>query len=282
MHGMGMNWREYLREARRELGLSQRALADSMGVSLETIRGYESGKRNASSATLERLISALKIPNLTANDMRESAGFATVKFQFTGERDRSFYFTLEELPDAVEETPWPQFVVNDAFEVVAANAWVAALWDIDWEHERTVRSRAQRNLLSVASDHHFADRLKNWDEIISMFVSVFKAPSPTSYSLDTPTPYFNEVITEFLNGDPVFLARLLEIWAAAEPRDSKVRSAYPIVWEDPEFGTMRLRGIITNASYPDALSFNDWIPVDAETWQVLSKLKARHANAGKS
>lgn len=278
---MGMHWREDLRGARKELRLSQRSLADSTGVSLETIRGYESGKRNASTATLERLIAALKIPNAIANEMRESAGFATVKFQFAGERERSFFYTLEELPAAVEETPWPQFVVNDAFEVVAANAWVAALWDIDWEHERAVRSRAQLNLLAVASDHHFADRLKNWDEIIGMFVSVFKAPNPTSYSLDGPTPYFNEVIAEFLNGDPVFLARLLEIWAATEPRESKVRSSYPIVWEDPEFGTMRLRGIITNASYPDALSFNDWIPVDAETWQVLSKVRARHATGRK-
>lgn len=277
MRGMGNNWREDLRDARKQVGLSQRALAEGSGLSYEAVRGYESGKRNASRGVLETLIAALKIPTVIANGMRESAGFAPVNFQFTGERDRNFYYTLEELPAAVEETPWPQFVVNDAFEVVAANVWVAALWDIDWEHEKAVRSRAQLNLLSVASDHHFADRLKNWDEIIGMFVSVFKAPHPTSYSLDTPTPYFNEVIAQFLNGDPVFLARLLKIWSTTEARDSKVRSSYPILWEDPEFGVMRLRGIVTNASYPDALSFNDWIPVDAETWQALTRVKARHA-----
>lgn len=276
---MGSDWREYLRDARKRLGLSQRALAESTGVSLETVRGYESGKRNASRVGLESLIAALKIPNVIANEMRESAGFAPVMFQFAG--DEHFSYRLDELPAAVEETPWPQFVVNDAFEVVAANAWVSAVWDIDFAHELSVRSRPQMNLLSVASDHHFADRLKNWDEVVAMFVSVFKAPYPTSYSLDAPTPYFNEVIAQFLNGDPAFLARLLKIWAEAEPRKSKVRWSYPIVWEDPEFGVMRLHGIVTNASFADALAFNDWIPLDAESWQVLTKVKTRHTRTRK-
>jgi|CXWL01.1.fsa_nt_gi transcriptional regulator with XRE-family HTH domain len=274
-------WRAELRDTRKRLGLTQRALAEHAGVSWATLRAYENGHRSASRERLEALIAALKVPNATANAMRESAGFVPVNFLFAGDHNRNFFYTLEELPAAVKETPWPQFVVNDAFEVVEANAWVAAIWGIDWQHEKSARSRAQLNLLSVASDHHFADRLKNWDEIIGMFVSVFKAPAPTAYSLDEPTPYFNEVIAEFLNGDPVFLARLLNIWAATEPRDSKVRSSYPILWEDPEFGVMRLRGIMTNASYPDALTFNDWIPVDAETWQVLTKVKARQARDGK-
>jgi transcriptional regulator with XRE-family HTH domain len=275
----GDTWRTELRDARKRLGLSQRALAEHAGISPGALRAYEGGRRNAPRERLEALITALQIPNATANAMRESAGFAPVNFLFAEERGRNFFYTLDELPAAIEETPWPQFVVNDAFEVVAANAWVAAVWNIDWTHEQSVRTRAQLNLLAVASDHHFADRLQNWDEIIAMFVSVFKAPSPTSYSIDAPTPYFNEVIDEFLRGDPVFLARLLKIWAETEPRESKVRSAYPIVWEDPEFGVMRFRGVITNASYTDALSFNDWIPTDAESWHALTNTKARNTRA---
>jgi transcriptional regulator with XRE-family HTH domain len=273
------SWRVELRSARKRIGLSQRALAKETGISVDAIRGYEGGRRNATRIRLETLIAALNIPNATANLMRESAGFATRNFLFDGEHGREFFYTLEELPSAVEETPWPQFVVNDAFEVVAANSWICAVWDIDFATERRVRTAAQMNLLSVASDHHFADRLKNWDEIIAMFVSIFKAPSPTSYSLDNPTPYFNEVINEFLSGDLSFLPRLLEIWRVTEPRTPKVRSAYSVVWEHPDCGVMRFRAIITNASYPDALSFNDWIPLDAETWQVLTNVKARASAA---
>jgi transcriptional regulator with XRE-family HTH domain len=271
-------WRAELRDARKRLRLTQRKLADQTGVSVAALRAYEGGRRNITRERLEAMVVALKIPNATANIMRDSAGFAQVNFLFTGERDRNFFYTLAELPAAVEETPWPQFVVNDAFEVVAANAWISAVWDIDFAQEQRTRTRAQMNVLSVASDHHFADRLKNWDEMIAMFISIFKAPSPTSYSLDEPTPYFNEVIAQFLNGDPAFLARLLKIWGETEPRESKVRSSYPIVWEHPEFGVMRFRGVITNASYPDALSFNDWIPLDAETWQVLARVKAGHGD----
>jgi transcriptional regulator with XRE-family HTH domain len=268
-------WRAELRAARKSLGLTQRVLAEEVGISRAAIRAYEGGRRNISPATLETLIHALKIPNATANIMRESAGFASKDFLFKGEYERDFFFSLEELPAAVEETPWPQFVVNDAFEVVAANAWICAVWDIDFESEVHARTPAQRNLLAVASHNRFADRLKNWDEIIAMFVSIFKSPSPTSYSLDEPTPYFNEVINEFLGGDPAFLARLLDIWKVTEPRKPKVRSSYTVVWDDPRCGEMRFRGIITNASYADALSFNDWIPLDAATWTALSTLASR-------
>ena len=244
-------------------------------MSPHVIKAYETGLRNAPRDRLEALIAALDIPNAAANEMRESAGFTEVNFLFAGDRGRNFFFTLEELPAEVERTPWPQFVVNDALEVVAANDWVTAVWDIDWASEDASRTRAQRNLLALVSEHRFAERLRNWEEILAIFVSIFKAPAPTSFSIDAPTPYFNEVIEEFLRGEPAFLARLLEIWAVAEPTESKVRSSYPVVWEDPEFGVMRFCGIVTNASYVDALSFNDWIPFDAATWDVLVQVKSR-------
>ena len=271
----GDTWRVELRDARKRLGLSQRVLAEQVGVSTEALRGYESGRRNAPRERLEVLIAALKIPNATANAIRVSAGFAPVNFLFTGERDRNYFYTADELPAAVEEMPWPEFVVNDAMEVVAANTSAAALWDIDFAHEKAVRSRAQMNLLSMASDNHFAERLLNWDECISMFVSIFKATQPEPDSLESPNAYFGEVVNEFINGDPAFLARLLKAWAETEARDSKVRWWYPIVWEDREFGVMRLRGIASTASDPDALAFNDWIPVDAASWAVLEQVKSR-------
>lgn len=269
------DWRHLLRAARKALKLDQAEVARAVGVSPETLRSYELGRRVPRREHLEALLLALKIPNDTANAIRDALGYASVLFQF--ERNRDFFFKLEELPAVVEDTPWPQFVVNDAFEICAANSWMAAVWDIDYEFEYNSRTRVQRNLLSVTGDARFADRLKNWDEIVAMFASIFKSPYPTSFELEAPTPYFNEVIAEFVKGDPVLIKRLLDIWAVTEPRTSKVRSSYPIIWEDTDFGEMRFRGVITNASYPDALSFNDWIPLDAETWQVLTRVKARHS-----
>lgn len=268
------DWREMLRAARKALKRDQTEVARAVGISPETLRSYELGRRVPRREQLEALLLALKVPNDAANAIRDALGYASVMFQF--ERNHDFFFKIDELPGVVEQTPWPQFVVNDAFEIVAANQWIAAVWNVDYEFEFNSRTRAQRNLLSVAGDARFADRLKNWDEIVAMFASIFKSPYPTSFSLDAPTPYFNEVLSEFLKGDPAFLKKLMDIWAVTEPRTSKVRSAYRVVWDDEEFGEMRFRGIITNASYPDALSFNDWIPLDAETWQVLTRVKARH------
>jgi hypothetical protein len=40
---------------------------------------------------------------------------------------------------------------------------------------------------------------------------------------------------------------------------------------------MRFTLVISMASERDALSFHDWHPVDANTWRVLEKVKARSA-----
>lgn len=44
---------------------------------------------------------------------------------------------------------------------------------------------------------------------------------------------------------------------------------------DDEFGDMRFLGIVSTASEPDALAFQDWHPVDAATWEVLERVKSR-------
>ena len=47
------------------------------------------------------------------------------------------------------------------------------------------------------------------------------------------------------------------------------------MWRDEEFGEMRLRCMAGTANELGGLSFNDWQPVDADTWTVLEKMKQR-------
>ena len=56
-----------------------------------------------------------------------------------------------------------------------------------------------------------------------------------------------------------------------------MRWGYRVVWRDEEFGEMRFHGIVGTASEPSGLGFNDWIPLDAETWAVLERVKTRAA-----
>lgn len=70
-----------------------------------------------------------------------------------------------------------------------------------------------------------------------------------------------------------YIQPFLRAWQQAEPRTPKIRWEYPVVWSEPDFGTLRFRGMVNPASEPDGLSFNDWIPLDGETWAALRALQ---------
>lgn len=275
---MTEEWRTLLRKARRELGATVQQAAERAGVSHETVRAYESGRRKPSRGHLLALVRSLQVKAASANEILEGAGFAPERTLFPADRFPSFYFREDETQAEVDRLPWPAFCVNDFTEVVAANAAVQALWGIDWQHELRTRTKAQRNLLAVASDRHFAERVVNWDECVGVMAAVFKGRPHLPETIEQPTDYFNQVLAEFARGDPVFLARLLEVWAATPPHPAKVRWNYRAVWSDAEFGEMRFHAVVSQASDPDAIAFNDWHPEDADTWRVLELVKARAAS----
>jgi transcriptional regulator with XRE-family HTH domain len=272
---MSESWRAALRDAREAIRISRVELASNVGVSPETIRGYEKGRARPTRARLEALIEALKIPNGAANEIRQSIGYTLVPTVHQGPNEEHRYYTADELDGVVETVPWPEFVVNDPVEVVAANSTVQALWRIDFAHERKVRTRAQMNLLAVASATNIGDRVKNWEEIVGILVSIFKANTPAPYSLDAPTPYFEEVVRHFASGAPAFLSRLFDVWNRAEPMQGKIRWTYPVIWLDPDVGELRFLATVSLANEEHSTFFNDWHPIDAATWEALERVKAR-------
>jgi hypothetical protein len=95
-------------------------------------------------------------------------------------------------------------------------------------------------------------------------------------SLEEPSAYFGEVLAEFARGDPAFLPALATLWESVPAREPKVNWTYPVVWCDPEFGEMRFLAQVSTANGVDGFAFNSWIPIDAATWSVLERVKARH------
>ena len=275
--GMDSVWRQKLRDVRKRIGISQREVAERAGISQESMRAYETGRRRPTRERLTAILQALEAPAYDANEILEAAGFSTPSTLFPADEYPDFFFSIDELQAEVELVAWPEFVLNNTTELVAANAAAQALWGIDWATERATRTRVQLNLLTVASDRKFADRIVNWDECVGTLVSVFKARQISPASLDEPDPYFAEVLREFADGDPAFLARLVRVWVATPGRDAKVRWSYRVVWRDEEFGEMRFLCMVGPANEPGGLSFNDWQPLDAETWGVLEQVKARAA-----
>lgn len=274
-----MRWNERLRHGRDALGLSRSALGARSGVPAETIRRWEDGSRRPPEAKLRALLAELKIVGAESNEILEDAGYHSEPTLFPNWRFPDYFYSADELDSVVETMPWPEFVVDNNVQVVAANRAAQALWGVDFPAERRSRSRAQMNLLAVASDNRFADRLVNWDEVIGIMASVVKGQPRDPESLDEPSAYFNEVMAEFARGDPAFLARFLKSFAAAPAREPKCRWTFRVVWMDDEFGEMRFVAMASTASEPAGLAFNDWIPVDADTWTVLEKVKSRASRA---
>ena len=270
------DWRVSLHGSRRSLGLSREELGRLAGVSAATVRAYETGRRRPSRRHLEALIWTLNVPYDEGNAMLEDAGFAPRKTRFTPQEHPHYYYALDELPGAVEEAPWPEFVLNDAVELVAANSAIQAVWDVDVDAERAWRSQVQMNLLSVASDGRFADRVGNWDEVVAALATVLKA---RPHDIDHPNPYLDAVLAEFARGDPVYLARLTDVWVKTPAHDSRCYWRYPVVWRDPEHGEMRFLATVSVCSEPDGTAFNAWHPLDGATWDALARVKERWTSA---
>lgn len=272
---MSEEWRAMLMLARKRLRVSREDLAERCGISASTIRGYEIGRRHPRQESLEQILQALQLERTESNPIRESAGFAAITSLW--DHRATYYFTVDELQEYVEDTAWPQFVVNDTMEVVAANRAAGALWGVDFQTERCRRSGFALNLLAVASEFNFPERIERFDDVLELLCSIFKGVSigqtggATDGNLADPTAYLAQVVQHFTDHDHRFLDRLLAAWTRAEPSPAKVRWRYSVVWKHA-LGRMSFAAQVGPASEREGLAFNDWIPANAQTWTAMDAL----------
>lgn len=181
----------------------------------------------------------------------------------------------EDLQDTVEEAEWPEFVTNDSYELVAVNTAACALWRVEsFAVERARRQPTELNLLAIANERHFPEQVENWDEVLGIIAGMYKG-QPTgggAEGLANPSPYLAQVIAHFTGHGPEFLARLLSAWGRAKPTSPKVRWTYNISWNHPQQGKMRFHALVSTANEGEGLAFNDWAPLDGETWSALGRL----------
>ena len=159
---MNEDWRAALRQARRGAGISMKAVAQRSGLSYETIRGYENGRRTPTRESLLKVLVELGITAADANAIVEQAGFAPERSLYPPHEFPAYYYRVEELQRVVEKRPWPTFVTNDAMRVVSANRAVQALWGINFAREKRRQSSDQLSLFRIGGDYRFVDRVTNW------------------------------------------------------------------------------------------------------------------------
>jgi transcriptional regulator with XRE-family HTH domain len=252
--------------------------AQLSGLSYETVRGYENGRRSPTRESLLKLLAVLRMTAAAANAVVEGAGFAAEQTLYPPHEFPQYYYHVDELQRVINHRPWPSLATNDAMYVIAANRALQALWGIDYAKEKRRRSGDQLSLFTIGGDYRFIDRVANWPEIISIIASVNKG-RPQRTVLTAMALGVVAAMQATAGGDEALLKRLLKIWQRAKPAPARVQWDFPLQWRDPEFGELRFRVMVSVASEPDMLSFQDWHPVDADTWQVMDKVMARETGA---
>ena len=265
-----------LRREREALGLTQAGLASAVGLSPETIRKYEGGTRTPTREHLVAMLGSLKVPRVRARTILAAAGFDAGSGQLPVDALSGYYMTLPEAHAEIEATPWPQFIVGDAMELVTANRAASLLWGVDVAAELKVRSRVQLHLMALLAEPQFSGRIVNFDECLAIAVGVLKGVHSGGESLDTPSPWAEQVLAQLAVNDPTVVARLLRAWDSTPARPPKSRWTYRLIWREPE-GELRFSGIVSTASEPDGLSFHDWIPADAASYAALERVLAARA-----
>ena len=246
-------------------------------MSPETIRKYEAGGRTPARTTLVRLVAELQLSAVQVRAILRGAGFAAADTMFPADVYPDYYFSVAELRSYVEGVPWPQFVTNDLAQVVAANRAAQALWEVDFAAELARRSEARLSLLSVAAERHFSERVVNWAACLTVLAGIFKGRPRDAIALEDPGAFVSEVLTAYAENDPAAIPQLLRAWEATPPAAGKARWSYPLTWREPGIGDIAFLSLVSIASEPDALSFNDWIPFDAASHSRLAQVLTKRA-----
>lgn len=265
----GLDWRRTIREYRRDRGLSQPGVARRSGLSLSAVKAYESGARHPSREALTAIIDALGMTAAQASPVLAGAGYAAniraIFHQAYGPWDID-WFTEE-----VEKSTWPVFVTNEASDLIAANRALRILHGIPLTERLPKPERW--NALARASDPSYAERLENWDEVMSFMLGLGKADLRQQVNPERPPTWNVESYQRFLQGNPEYVARMLRLWDPAEPVPHTTRMHYRVRWRHEDGQLMKFTGLMHVADVWQVFAWHDWIPEDAATLGGLDSLR---------
>lgn len=264
-------WFAILRRLREQEGVSRSELAARSGISLSSIKAYESGVRHPSRDALSTLLDRLTADAFARHEILQGAGFAP-DGRSPAVRSASEWFTLAEAAEEIAGLPHPSCLTTELFEVVAANPTIQRVWEVDLHRE--LEGPFERGFLSMLSTPRFADRLSNWEEALSVAVAVVKGHYGGDAALDSARqPYLSAAVQHLLNGNPEYVQRFLGLWMTVPGRLYRVRLSYPVVWNHSEHGPLSFLAVTGPANQLPSLWFNDWIPLDANTVTAVASLR---------
>ncbi|MCH8814681.1 MAG: helix-turn-helix domain-containing protein [Chloroflexi bacterium] len=256
-----LDWKRALREARRQRRISQTELARRSGLSLSAVKAYESGSRHPSQEALSCVIEALGLTHEEANPIRAGAGYA---IDWNAILNQRYLSEPEKLGEQVQQYPWPVFVTNQRIDLICANRAFEKVWDVDLSSE--FLEPGGRNLFSGATIPRFVRQMENWHELVALMIGLMKGDPRLEQNLESPAPWLQDTIRRFLEGDPAYVTRVLDLWEKTPPIPHKIRHRYDVRWRYRGERPMRFVGVLTVADIWNELSWNEWLPADGQTW----------------
>jgi transcriptional regulator with XRE-family HTH domain len=267
---MDADSRRALTEHRKRLRLSRPEVARRSGLSVSAVKAYETGTRHPSREALTAIIDSLGLTKAEAGPLLAGAGYATnwraIFHETYGPRGVE-WFAAE-----VQRSAWPAFVTNEASDLIAANGAFRAL--VGMPARERLPDPDRWNLFALLSSSPFAERIENWDEVMSFVLGLGKAGLRREVNPERPPPWVAEPLQRFLQGRPAFVTRMLKLWEPAEPVEHTTRMRCPMRWRHEGGQLMRFSGLIHVADVWQVFAWHDWIPEDAETMRLLGDLTA--------
>ena len=265
-------WNRLLAEARKSVGLTQAELAGKCGLSIDTVKAYEVGRRRPRAAALNRLLTALNVDWRSRNNVLISGAFSPGPLWPGGRSSAERYLTVEEASELVALRAWPALVLNEKLEVLATNDAGFRILEISPDR---LSDPIGRSLLTIVMERQIGQRLVNWDDAVSAMIALFKAHMDRAESIAEPSSYFSAVLARVYEGDAGHVRRFLDLWEVTPGfYPQKVAWTYPMTWDIPEIGEIRLRGFVNSVNDVLCLDIDDWIPVDPESFKRLDRLLA--------
>jgi transcriptional regulator with XRE-family HTH domain len=261
-------WANQIRHLREQEGLTREQLAHLASVAPATVKAYELGHRNPSRHLLTALLDALKADMFLRHTVLTGAGFAP-DGRTPAERLPDEYFSFEEAVLEIDRSPLPACVLSENMEIVAANRLLQRVWEVDLARE--LQGPYERSLVSTLSTPRTADRIRNWDEAMSLAISIIKGHYGGEAAFAS-NPYFAGAIEHFLAGDPGYVQRFLALWETTPARQRKLRFSFPVTMLHSQVGEVRFHVQVNPADQRGSFTFNDWIPLDAPTWDRVARL----------
>ena len=246
-----------LRAVRRELGLSQIALAGVLSTTQRHVSFLETGRTAPSRAMVTRIATGLALNGAQRNALFAASGFRTVSEPMTAEMLAATLDMLER--QILGHWPYPAFVLDRDWDILRRNGAAARML-------RTLSDDGQEpgNLMIAFLSGQFMAAVQNWQEISANFYFRLQAAAERSamvrHALDDARArgFFSDLTGQLTGSGPELPFQ-------------------PIIMRLPDGTTMQMSSLLARlGSAHDALIDDIEIelifPVDAESTRVFEAI----------